>query len=340
MARHGFTDRPCRTVEAAAAHTLAIQAQDLGQARLGVRARSTAVSEADVTAAIADRAVVRTWLMRNTIHLVAADDLRWLVHLFGPMIRRRAAKRWMDLGLSPELLARAERSAPELLAQAPRTRREVADGLRERGIAVPEDQGATHVMMFLGTTGLTCHAAGDRFALLDDWLPGTPAGPRGDDALAELARRYFRAFSPATAADFTAWSGLPSARAIALIRDELTPTPVHGRPGFRLGPEIDGAGVRLLSGFDNYLVGYRDRNGIIADDHRAEIYVGGIIRPTVLHDGAVVGRWRLERAAGTVAVGFFREPARAVRDRVEAELADVSRFVGRDLRVGALTADR
>jgi hypothetical protein len=333
MTRHGFVDRPCPDVAAAAAHTVAIQAQDLGQARLGIRARTAGITEADVSAAIVDRTVVRTWLMRSTIHLVAAADLRFLVRAFGPAIRRRGATRWAGLGLDPHLLARAERVVPELLSGGPLTRHELADGLRSRGVPVGGDQAPTHVMIHLATTGLTCHADRDRFALTDQWMPGSPDGPRGDDALAELARRYFRAFAPATAADFTAWSGLPSARAIGLIRDELTPVDVNGRPGYRLGAVEDGGGVRLLSGFDNLLIGYRDRSGLVAQDRRAEVYVGGIIRPTVLRDGVVVGRWRLDRAAGRVHVVAFERPSRTLRAAVEREVADLARFVGKDLSV-------
>ncbi len=334
MARHGFVERPCRDVAAAAAHTVAIQAQDLGQARLGVRARAATVTEADVTAAIADRSVVRTWLMRSTIHLVAADDLRFLVREFGPMIRRRFARRWAELGLTPDLLARAEAVVPELLAGGPRTRHEVADGLRSRGVAVGEGQAPTHLMVHLAGIGLTCHADGDRFALLADWVPGAADGLRGDEAQAELGRRYFRAFSPATAADFTTWSGLPSGRPISLVRDELTPVEVNGRPGYRLGEPARGTGVRLLSGFDNLLIGYRDRAGLVPEERRGEIYVGGIIRPTVVRDGVVVGRWRLDRAAGRVQLTHFEAPSRAVRSAVEAEIEDLARFVGRPLSAG------
>lgn len=333
MARHGFTDRPCRTVAEAAAHTVALQAQDLGQARLGVRSRSEHLVDADVTAAIAGRTVVRSWLMRNTIHLVDADDLRWLLRLFGPMIRRRFSKRWAELGLSPQLLARAAALTPEALSDGPRTRHEIVDALRRRGVELPPGQGTTHLMVYLATLGLTCHADGDRFALLEDWLPDAAPGPGEDEALAELARRYFRAYSPATAADFTAWSGLPSGRPIALIREELTPVLVHGRSGFRLGAQPDGGGVRLLGGFDNYLVGYRDRTGIITDDRRGAVYSGGLIRPTILRDGAVVGRWRLDRARGRVALEYFVAPGRRLRALVEAEVADLARFVGRPLEV-------
>ena len=340
MARHGLTDRPCTTVAAAAAHTVAIQAQDLAQARLGVRSRSASPTEADVTAALAKRAVVRTWLMRNTIHLVRADDLRWLVHLFGPMIRRRFAKRWGELGLTPTVLDRAAALAPQLLAHGPLTRHEFAAHLREREVILDADpQAPVHLFVYLATLGLTCHTDGDRFALLDEWVPDAAAGPRDDDALAELARGYFRAFSPATPADFTAWSGLPSGRAVALIRDELTPVAVNGKSGYRLGEVADPPAVRLVSAFDNFLIGYRDRTGLVPDDRRDEIYVGGIIRPTIIRNGAAVGRWRLDRAAGRVSVRYFVAPTRALRAAVQDEIADVARFVGRPLEAGELSAD-
>ena len=165
-------------------------------------------------------------------------------------------------------------------------------------------------------------------------MAGSADGPRDDDAQAELARRYFRAFSPATAADFTTWSGLASSRAIALVRDELTPVEVNGRPGYRLGDAQHGSGLRLLSGFDNLLIGYRDRTGLVPDERRGEVYVGGIIRPTIVRDGVVVGRWRLDRAAGRAEVIHFQAPSRAVRSAVAAEIDDLARFVGRPLSVG------
>jgi hypothetical protein len=211
-ARHGFAARPARTVADAAALVCGIQSQDVGAARLGVRARSTGLAGADVDTAIDRREVVRTWLMRNTIHLVAAADARWLVALFGPMIvRRNETARWPQLGLPPGVLARAERQAPEILTGRSLTRHEFADELRRRAVPLVTPEAPTHVLMYLSAIGLVCRAA-DRgrqatFALLDEWLPGAPEGPRSDDALAELARRYFAAFSPATAADFTAWWG-------------------------------------------------------------------------------------------------------------------------------------
>lgn len=332
MARHGFGERPARTAADAVALTTAIQAQDHPAARLGVRARSRGLREADVLdAESVDRSVVRTWLMRGTIHLVDSADLRWLVALIGPSIERKFATRWRQLGLTSSVLARCERALVDILADGPRTRAEIVAGLAQRGVVLdsPDPQAAAHVLVCASCSALVCRAA-DRgrtatFALLDDWVPSSPAGPRGDDALAELARRYFRAYSPATAADFATWSGMAAGRAIALIRDELTPLDVYGRPGFRYGEVEPGRGLRLLPAFDNYLIGYKDR-GFIDDARRAEVYVGGVIRPTVLLDGRVVGRWQLVDKT-KVDVTLFEQLNTTNRRALDREIADVGAFV-------------
>jgi hypothetical protein len=337
IARHGFASRPARDVVSAAAMVCGIQAQDSPASRLGVRARSTDLTDKDVVAAIEQRHVVRTWLMRNTLHLVPADDVRWMAALLGPMIQRRfETVRWPELGLTRDVLERAAAAAPTILAGKELTRQEFAAALGERGIAITQDgQASTHVLLYLSTIGLTCRgtdAGRDaRFVLVDDWIPHAAIGPRGDDALAELARRFFAAFSPATPADFTTWSGLPSSKAISLIRDELTETDVHGRAGYRLGDGDPQRGLRMLAAFDNYVVGYKERAVLIADGRRAEVYVGGMIRPTILLDGRIVGRWQLDRAKGRVRVIAFEKLSRSTRTAIEAEVADIGVFLGQEL---------
>lgn len=337
MTRHGLIDRPATTAAEAAALICGLQAQDFAAARLAVRARSATLTDADVRRATeVDRTVVRTWLQRNTIHLVPAEDLRWLTALLGPMIRRRfETQRWPGLGLTPDVLTRVTKRAPKVLQDGPLNRHEFVAALGIGGIA--DGQAPGHLMVHLATLGVVCHADGDRFALVEQWLPDAPEGPRGDAALAEFARRYFRAFSPATGADFTAWSGLPSRHAISLIREELTEA--DGR--FSLGDVAEQPGVRLLGAFDNYLLGHRDRAHLIERERRDEVYSGGMIRPTIVHDGRVVGRWRLVRPTRkntphVVEVRWFRRTSTAVRSAVDAEVADVGRFLGVEAALGQL----
>jgi hypothetical protein len=280
IARHGLATRPADSALTATRLTTAIQAQDNLAARLGVRARSSGPVDADVRHAIEhDRTIVRTWLMRGTIHLVDAHDLRWLVRLIGPVVARKFRTRWRQLGLTDEVLERCVELLPTLLADGPRNRHEIRAGLAAEGVILdsPDPQVHTHTLVYASTLGLICRGP-DRgrhstFVLLDDWLPDAPAGPSGDDAVAELARRYFAAYSPATALDFATWSALP-----------------HGR-----------------------------------------VYQGGMIRPTVLVDGAVVGTWALDRARGRVTVSPFKPLSTRARRAVDAEIADIGRFLDREL---------
>jgi hypothetical protein len=159
IARQGFVDRPCVSPAAAAALTTALQAQDNWASRLGVRARSAALTDTDVRRAIDDdRTIVRTWLMRGTIHLIAADDLRWLVRLIGPAIARKYRTRWRQIGLTDDVLDRSVELLPELLADGPLTRHEIRAALAERGVTLesPDPQAHTHAIVHASTTGLIC----------------------------------------------------------------------------------------------------------------------------------------------------------------------------------------
>jgi hypothetical protein len=242
------------------------------------------------------------------------------------------------------LLDRSTELLPELLSGHALTRHEIVAGLAELGLRVESDdpQFATHLVVNAASLGLVCRGV-DRgrastFVLLDEWVPNAPDGPRGDDALAELARRFFAAFSPATSADFTAWSGLGATRAIGLIRDELAVADVDGRPGFRLGETEPQRGVRLLPAFDNYLVGYRDREALLESELRPHVYVGGMIRPTLVIDGRIAGVWSIRRAdePASVTVRTF-EPLRPTHQRaLAAEVEDLARFLARPVELASV----
>jgi hypothetical protein len=334
MTRQGLAVRPAADAAGAAAAAVGLQAQDVGAARLGVRARSTAVNEAAVVNAIQhERSVVRTWLMRSTVHLVAADDLRWMAALYGPVMERNNQTRWRNLGITEPMIDIALTHARELLDGRGLTRHELADELTARGLQLGDDgQVPTHVLAALTARGLTCRGA-DRgrdatFVLIDDWVP--PAAPPADP-LAELARRYFRAFGPATAADFTTWSGLPSGAAIAAIRGELAEVEFDGRRGWRLGRVEPAPAFRLLPMFDNYLLGYRDRTAMLDPRLHPQVYVGGIIKATVVCDGRVIGIWRLDRATRKTAVRVtpFESFTGRHLDELDRERADIERYLGR-----------
>jgi len=347
MTRQGLAARSATASPAQAARAaVGLQAQDAGAARLGVRARTAAVDEAAVTDAVErERSVVRTWLMRSTVHLVAAADARWMTALYGPVMERAHRTRWRGLGITEPLVDAAAVHAQELLAGRGLTRHEFAAELTARGLTLGDDgQVPTHLLAALTARGLTCRGE-DRgrdttFVLLDDWVGAaedgrTPADTAPADPLAELARRYFRAFGPATAADFATWSGLPSGAALTAIRDELTEVEFDGRRGWTLGEVEPRPGFRLLPMFDNYLLGYRDRTALLDPARHPQVYVGGIIKATVVCDGRVIGIWRLQRTArkAAVVVTPFEPFTRRHHDELDRERTDLERYLGRPVTV-------
>jgi hypothetical protein len=331
-----------------------LQAQDSAAARLALRPRSSGLVEADVRRACnQERSVVRTWAMRGTLHLVAAEDAGWLVALLGPVFLAAGRRRRLQLGLDDDRCNRALAALPAVLAGGPLSRAELVRGLAAEGVRIdPDGQAPAHLVAYAAMSGLICRGPdleGDEpgYVLLEDWVGRGGPGDRGpEDALGELARRYLAGHGPAAPEDLAAWSGLPAGRArraFELVAGELREVELAGRrlwaaagaPAARApsGPPV----VRLLGRFDDYLLGWRGRDLVLDPRHARRIQAGGgWIHPAVVVDGRVAGTWRARRAGGRLAVTvepFGRLPA-GTRPGLEAEAADLGRFLGVETSLG------
>jgi hypothetical protein len=329
MRAQWLADRPHATVAEVAAHMIGLQAQDTAAVRLAVRARSTGTAAEDVRRASADGSVVRTWLMRNTLHMVAATDVRWLLSIFGPRNRAGGARRRAELGLDETTLARALPALKEILArESPLSRADLVRRLADHGVLIdPRGQAPAHLVAYAAASGVLCRGPDlDRdepgYVLLDEWVPPTTV-PDPEEALVTLAGRYLHAYAPASLADFAAWSGLPMGTARhAFLLAESPPEPPFS------GPQ---PAARLLGAFDNYLLAYRD---VLDRRYAARIKPGGgIIHPAVIVDGQVVGRWWLRRDRHLVEVDLFDADRVAFEPPLAAEAADVGRFLSTELRL-------
>lgn len=247
LLRNGLAGRRPADVREAVRCVVGVQAQDGRAARLAVRARTSGATASTVDAAIARREVVCTWAMRGTLHLLAAEDIRWIVALLGPRFVARTAGRRRQLGLDDATCARGVDALRDVLsASSPLTRAELVTGLAERGLRLdPKSQAPAHLVGYAAMLGVVCRGpeapAGEpTYVLLDDWLGEQP--PVSDDAaLARLAERYLAGFGPAAPEDFAAWSGLPVGRArqgFAALDRRLTPASRRGESGFLLSADV------------------------------------------------------------------------------------------------------
>ena len=245
---------------------LGIQAQDLRAAGLadprpGPRRRGRE--------SLAAAGLVRTWTVRGTVHLVAADDLPWIDALTGPRNRRRFDALMVKRDNLGDGRGDPSRRALEILADGPMTRAELIERLDERGLPSLGPHSINILMPWLASTGEVLGLADGSFRRAD---PPPPVD--GDEALATLGRRYLAGYGPAGPEDLARWSGLPITacrRALAAVDDAVDGRRRPARPAGTLGePPPRAAGADLLGAFDTSMLGWRTREPLVAaaDDRR------------------------------------------------------------------------
>jgi Winged helix DNA-binding domain len=316
-----------------------VQAQDLRAGRLGFRARASRLVAADVDRArTEERSIVRTWAMRSTMHLLATDDVHWLLPLFEAGLAANSRRRLAQLGLAAAAQQRALAAIRGALeADGYLCRSELVERLRPLGIEIDAPR-RVHLFRLAVAEDVAClgpdRGAETLLALARDWLGERPKHDR-DGALAELGRRYLRAFGPATEVDFAGWAGLglkDVRGALSRIGGELAEVRVGETRAWRLRAAARrprGRIVRLLPAWDNYLMGHRDRDFIASPaEWRRIMPGGGLLRPAILVDGLAVGTWSMRRRGGNleVAVEPFAELEPETRKAIESEVADIARF--------------
>jgi hypothetical protein len=288
----------------------AVQAQDRRAYPVALRARTEGLT----AEAIAGADLVRTWLMRGTLHLVAPEDAAWMRDLLAPRRATATRRRLAQLGYDDRAAERAVRLLGAALADGPLTRREIAAALERAGLP-GTGQGPVHVIALAAAKGVVVPGPGDSVVLAADRLPAAPAPA---EPVVELARRHLRARAPAAPEDFAAWSGLPLGEARAAWR-RLDLVDVGGLGWALRGAEPEPVPhrlVRLLPMFDELLLGWKDRSPVLAPEHAAAVLPGGgMLRATVTVGGRVAGTWTAE------GVELF---GRADRRAVQRELREIA----------------
>jgi uncharacterized protein YcaQ len=332
-----------------------VQAQVMSAAYLQLWARNHAIRRGEIEAALwKDRTLIKTSLMRQTLHFIPSDEFAVYISALRACRRAGALGVMKRCGIGAEEAEAITQATLQVLAKGPCGRTEIVAALRPKASKaarfwIENSWGLVRIPV---ADGLVCYGGGEnnevKFIRVDHWLPKLkfklmPSG----EAQSALLRKYLRAYGPATLADFSHWAGIPMAEVkllgsqvdseivelsggklpLLLMREDVTEMEkASGKPG----------SIRLLPNFDVYLLAHREKDHLLSAAHYKRVYRNqGWISPVVLIDGAIAAVWSYKLAGKKIAVTIepFTKLAKTVRDAIERETTFLAGFFGCDLQL-------
>jgi hypothetical protein len=354
LARQLLLRRRRMTATAAVEHLVGLQAQNPASPYLALWSRLSAFRPEHIAEPLVARALVRTVVMRGTLHLVSADDCVGLRPALHDVLARMYGSSELGKALGGLDLSAVVATGRRILDEAPLPNSELGPRLAEHWPGRDPASLAHAVRALLpavqvpprgvwGASGVATWAAAET------WL-GRPMG--AGQPLEDIVLRYLAAFGPATVKDAQTWSGLTRLREVferlrsrlRVFRDpagaELFDLDAAPRPS----PDTP-APVRFLPDFDNILLSHADRSRIVPDAHRQRISSANAVLPgTILLDGFVSGTWSLTRDPGKSAttrllVTPFTKPSRADRSALLTEADALLTLLTAGARHGATSVE-
>ncbi len=326
----------------------ALQGQDYISSRWAIGVRTPGLTEEKTEEAIREFRIIRSWIMRGTLHLTTAADIRWILTLLGPRLIKVGMPRNRQLELDEETFTKSNNILLQALEGGKQlTRDELIEIYENAGISTT-GQRFIHLLQRAALEQLICFGPRRQkqftFTLLDEAVPPTQSTKTREEALCELAKRYFQSRGPATLNDFVWWSGLPVIEArngLEAAKPFLQQENIDGQ-SYHLNPEIP-SGINalnkcvwLLPAFDEYVIAYRDRSALL-EKHLSKqvISLNGIFYPVIVVNGKVEGLWKrtIQKDKIIVRINPFQPFNDDIKERVAASAAEFGKFTGKVVEV-------
>lgn len=314
-------------------HFGAIQAQDFGAAKWSVGLRMRRATDEIVENAFNAGRILRTHVMRPTWHFVMPEDIRWMLELTAPGVRKILAPYDKRLDIDARLLSRCHTLIGKALeGGAILTRAELSQHLGRHGVEA-SGQRLGHIMAYMELDALVC--SGPRrgkqmtYTMLEERVPKAELLTR-EQSLAKLAGKYFTSHGPAQLKDFAWWSGLPLKEATtgldSMISDlhsaKVGEKTYYFKPDEKAG-EDKSQSAFLLSIYDEYTIAYKDRSAMSEgrpQDIETMLSMGNALTSVLVINGKVAGTWKriLEKDRVEIKLSPFRALSPAEKDSVHA----------------------
>ncbi|MBS1807832.1 MAG: AlkZ family DNA glycosylase [Acidobacteria bacterium] len=284
----------------------AVQSQDYAGAKWGLGLRLKSATDEIIEEAFTNGTILRTHVLRPTWHFVAPADIRWMLMLTAPRVNALNAYQYRNCELDEATFTRSFNVLERALQGGKHlTRDELRIEFQQAGIDT-SDLRMTHLMMRAELDGIVCSGArrGKQFtyALLEERVAPAKSYTR-DEALIELATRYFSSRGPATLQDFVWWSGLSmtdAKRGIEVVKTKFVSQVIDGQT-YWLSDSAAGLPAKknpttahLLPNYDEYFIGFKDRSALTLSlqSLQKDVLLTGLSAHIIVLDGQLVGGWK------------------------------------------------
>jgi len=353
LGRHHLLDEPPADAITICRDICGVQAQVMSSAFLQLWARNHAITRAEVETALwQSRTLVKTSLMRQTLHLIPADEFPVYIAALKPSRLAGALRVMAKFGIVRDEADALTALIMDTLSSGPLGRPAIIAAVRPKVSKRVRSwmENVWSMVRIPVAEGLICYGRGESkeisFIRVDRWLPDLKAKSISEtEAQCALFRKYLRAYGPATPADFSHWAGIPMQQAKslpALLASELEEIPGEKKSCFLLREDVAALNrrsgkqncIRLLPSFDTYLLAHRAKDHLLSTKHYKRVYRNqGWISAVVLFNGAVAGVWsyKLEGKKLLVEIEPFGRFLPTVRSAIKREAERLAMFFARDL---------
>jgi uncharacterized protein YcaQ len=355
LQRHHLSDRPAqkRDVVTICRDMCGVQAQVMSAAYLQLWTRNHALTRPQIEDALwKTRTLVKTSLMRQTLHLIPTDEFPLYIAALRPS-RFAQAMRVMERCRIPR--DESEALIPlimKTLSAGPLSRPAIAAAIRPKASKQVRFwmENSWSLVRLPVAEGLICYGRGKGneivFIRTDHWLPKLKREPMSaTEAQCALFRKYLRTYGPATLTDFSHWAGIPMQEVKPLhvfLEPELAELPGGKKNRFLLREDAaalrertsSSPSIRLLPNFDSYLLAHREKDHLLSAQHYKRVYRNqGWISPVVLINGAIAGVWshRVQGKRLLVNIEPFGKLSKSERAGIEREADSLALFFDSEL---------
>ena len=326
----------------------AVQAQDYAAAKWAVAQRTKGITDAAKDQALADGTIIRTHILRPTWHFVTPADIRWMLALTAPRIHALSAAYYRKLELDNAIFKRTNTLLIKALQGGKQlTRAELKSVLKKNNITSDDPLRFTYLIIHAELNGVICSGGrrGKQFtyALLDERVPPIKALER-DEALAELAIRYFTSHGPATLKDYIWWSGLTAQDArngLEMIKSKLNHEIIVDKTYWFIESALSTKEINptayLLPNYDEYIVSYTDRSTIFDTQHNKKLDSRGnfLFNHVIVINGQVAGTWKrtINKSAVVIELNPFTPLSKAEKQAVSLAVDQYGKFLDMSVKL-------